>query len=317
MVASLFYLCHTRRCACSSAGCSGPGLSDGNGSSAALSDFNTSGVDIPWSSEWPKIEPGHGHSDPAMRLYRSSHLGSDLNLGSFHDGGSNDTEDSDSANDGGSNDTEEYQIQDDGARPAGLWRGDPFAVVAMVLVIVVASAMNSNTSVLLMLGLLMHIKATQAMDPSEISHNDGLAQDPNAASGLVIGLALAAGAAFLYGRLPGADDDRRQRRIRQRISSISADAGTEANTAPTAPDLDRQEYSTAKDSETSVAAPVLIPPVQLDRDHALEQHTSPFNRCAPCHRKSKCDPSHCAYHDGLAEKVRRRFNLHADVLSIT
>jgi len=29
-----------------------------------------------------------------------------------------------------------------------------------------------------MLGLLMHIKATQAMDPSEISHNDGLAQDP-------------------------------------------------------------------------------------------------------------------------------------------
>ena len=136
------------------------------------------------------------------------------------------------------------------------------------------------------------------------SQNDGLAQDPNAASGLVIGLALAAGAAFLYGRLPGADDDRRQRRIRQRISSISADAGTEANTAPTAPDLDRQEYSTAKDSETSVAAPVLIPPVQLDRDHALEQHTSPFNRCAPCHRKSKCDPSHCAYHDGLAEKVR-------------
>ena len=48
MVASLFYLCHTRRCACSSAGCSGPGTA-GGGQQMILGSEIVNGFDSAWN----------------------------------------------------------------------------------------------------------------------------------------------------------------------------------------------------------------------------------------------------------------------------
>ena len=85
MVASLFYLCHTRRCACSSAGCSGPGLAHGdqyfpnaantyNGlpdiepSLSRIDDFSIQNFSLPIVANdtydgLPDIEPSHIDDD--------------------------------------------------------------------------------------------------------------------------------------------------------------------------------------------------------------------------------------------------------------
>jgi len=42
--------------------------------------------------------------------------------------------------------------------------------------------------------------------------------------------------------------------------------------------------------------------VSSERDHAMSNHPSSFNRCATCHRKSTCDPVNCELH----EHVRKR-----------
>ena len=55
-------------------------------------------------------------------------------------------------------------------------------------------------------------------------------------------------------------------------------------------------------NKAPVSFPVLAVPSEIY--HAISNHPAIFNRCATCHRKSKCDPDNCEYHLGLLHKVR-------------
>ena len=210
----------------------------------------------------------------------------------------------------------------------------PLAIFMLVLFVTVASSVlnsvfasvDAHPTYLVMIVLLMLTKGSRAMDPDEILKNG----DFSAASvGIVgIGLALITGAAVHYG---SKSDQARTQKVRLHLD----DAGTAAGLVPTlyddmategdVPALAATSDSDDEDDSALVGderhsksrglpveaslqnkAPVSFPVLAVPSEiyHAMSNHPAIFNRCATCHRISKCDPDNCEYHLGLLHKVR-------------
>ena len=135
-----------------------------------------------------------------------------------------------------------------------------------------------------------------------------------AAAGIGIGLALIAGAIVNC----GTESEQTRKRKVLPPSDVAGDTATKGDVPDSAANSDSDDdddgamvgerHSNTRGLQAEAGlqhiAHVFVPvrAVSSERDHAMSNPPSSFNRCATCHRKSTCDPVNCELH----EHVRKR-----------
>ena len=234
-------------------------------------------------------------------------------------------------------------VENVAAGPLAIFMLVLFVTVASSVLNSVFASVDAHPTYLVMIVLLMLTKGSRAMDPDEILKNGDFSAASVGIVGiglaLITGAAVHYGsksdqartqkvrlhlddAGTAAGLVPTLYDDMATEGDVPALTATSdsddEDDGDVPALAATSDSDDEDDSALVGDERHSKSrglpveaslqnkAPVSFPVLAVLSEiyHAISNHPAIFNRCATCHRKSKCDPDSCEYHLGLLQKVR-------------